>query len=400
MTKTDNIIKTASDRTEALYWLWILDALGGKSYKASKLCTQIASAAEIYRADFGRLSAYEGIDGDDIEALCSKDLSAAENYMRFCTSKGVRIILHTDDEYPIELKETDGYPAVLFAYGNVEEAFAKPKIAIVGTRECTAYGEKCTKELAFALSKTGFAIVTGVARGIDTAAIEGAVAAHGSIIAMLPGGHLNTHFNSSYKFKELHEHGVLLSEHLPNTQTHKFSYHERNRLISGLSLGTVVTQAPLSSGALITASHAINQNRDVFALISNTDMDQAKGSNNLLREGAVPLIDYKDIVNFYRFALGDRIDPDTAIDFREITRDDSEEKDIDTEVKDFKRIAGQHLTFEETTVFDCIGLNETDIDSIIEKTGYPVSTVMSILSSLEATGAITPCPGNKYKISL
>ena len=80
--------------------------------------------------------------------------------------------------------------------------------------------------------------------------------------------------------------------------------------------------------------------------------------------------------------------------------DDGEEKDIDTEVKDFKRIAGQHLTFEETTVFDCIGLNETDIDSIIEKTGYPVSTVMSILSSLEATGAITPCPGNKYKISL
>jgi DNA processing protein len=158
-----------------------------------------------------------------------------------------------------------------------------------------------------------------------------------------------------------------------------------------------VTQAPESSGALITAKYAIEQNRDVFALIANADMEQSRGSNLLLRDGATPVIDYHDVVDFYRIKLGDLITADIDVEYSEIHTAKSSENPL-IQLEDFKRVIEPHLTFEEKTVFEAIDLVETTVDAIIERTELPISTVMSILTSLEASGAIVACPGNLYKI--
>lgn len=381
-----------------ILWLWLIHALEGRSQRISKIHGYFGSIEKAYAADGACLAELRFLNDKDILALSDKSTENAEATTRFCLSKGIDIITYDDEMYPPELKEIHGYPGVLFAYGNVTEAFKRPRIAVVGTRDCTSYGTVATSLFSGAIAKAGFTVVTGIADGVDATAISSALKVGGSVIAVLPGGHTRTQLSTNYKFKEVIKNGVILSEHLPDTEVYRYSYHERNRLLSGLSLGVIVTQAPEKSGALITARYAVEQNRDLFAVVANIDMLQSKGSNSLIQEGAVPLVDYKDVLNYYSISLGDRIKTDITVEPVEIKEPDKTE--MDEMVHDYQRVAAHHLTDDEQRVFQYIGLLETDIDSIIDKSELPVAVVMTALSSLESMGAITACPGNKYKINI
>jgi len=380
-----------------IYWLWLLRTLNGNSRKVRALISHFGSIGRVTEATEEDLLSVDFLQPSEKDALISKnELDNAEATFRFCMSKGIEIIPFTDGRYPAELTEIDNPPAVLFAYGNISEAFSKPKISIVGTRDSTPYGEITSAKISGALAKSGFTIVAGVADGIDSSVIEAALKVDGSVIAILPGGHTRTQFSSKYKFKNIPLHGVILSENLPDTPTYKSSYYERNRLLSGMSLGVIVTQAPVKSGALITANCALNQGKDVFALLANVDMPQSQGSNNLLREGAIPVIDHTDVVNYYISSLGTQINANVKFDPREVC--EALQPDPVERIDDFHRVVAKTFTDEQQIVFKHIGLVETDINFIIEETQLPVATVMSTLSELEAAGVITACPGNKYII--
>ncbi len=382
-------------KDSVILYLWLKMAVPN-FIKAHKLIEYFGGIENVYKATEKQINEIVELNDKEKSALIDKDTLPAGKILRLCEIKDIKVIALDDPLYPNELIETGEHPLVLFAYGNYEKALSKPKIAIVGTKNCTSYAEINTANLSGALSLSGFTIVTGVAKGIDTAAINGALKVGGSVIAIIPSGHTSTLLSTSYKFKDIRKNGVILSEHFPNTPTTKFTYHQRNRLISGISIGTIVTQAPIKSGALVTANYAIDQDRDLFILTANVDMKQSEGSNILLLKGATATLGYKDIVEYYKPMLKDALNDDISNDMLDFCKKKTED-DADI-LYDFKRIAMEHMNTEEKLVFSIIDTVETDIDYIIQQSGLPVSEVMASLSSLEALGTIVSCPGNKYKI--
>lgn len=382
-----------------LFWIWLKLALDDKVTKVFKTYQHFKTIENAYNCTQSDLEDLDFLTDFEKSALLVKDLSVAQNIVRRCQASNIKIITVDDDNYPNSLKQINSYPCVLFCLGDYELLFKKPLITVVGTRKCTSYGEHITSEICANLSLAGFGIVTGVATGIDSSATKGVLSVDGSVIAVLPGGHATTRYGTSYKFKDILRNGVVLSEHLPDTPTGNFAYQQRNRILSALSLGTLVTQAPKSSGALMTATYALEQGKDVFAVMANINMAQSMGSNLLIKDGAIPVLSFLDIVEQYIGDYADILKSDIPILNCENNKepDSFERHDM---AQDFKRVILKSLDEEERIVFDLIKLTETDIDYIIGLSNLPVSVVMSVISSLETKGAIIACPGNKYKLMI
>lgn len=209
---------------------------------------------------------------------------------------GARMIGGGDDEFPVRLADLPDPPPVLFAIGALEHLCA-PCVAIVGTRRATSYGERVTAELATALARAGVAVVSGMARGIDGIAHRAALAAKGSTIAVLGTG-VDVAYPASHRalHAEIGARGLLLSEEMPGDRASGGSFPQRNRIIAALARATIVVEAPHRSGALITAAHALDLNRDVAAVPGPIDVPQSAGSNALLRDGAVMITDVRDVL--------------------------------------------------------------------------------------------------------
>lgn len=377
-------------------WIWLKTALNDRSLKTYKTYQEFKSIDAVFSADKNVLERLNFLDEKDRDALLNKDLCEAQKTIRLCESNNIGIVTIDDNNYPALLKEIDNPPCVLFYYGNYEKAFSKPCITIVGTRDCTTYGEVTTSYISGMLAACGFTIACGVAKGIDTAALESAVKADGSVIMVLPDGLISTNYQNKYKFKNIRYNGVVISEHLPNERTSKYAYHERNRILSGISLGTIVTQAPEKSGALITANYAADQGRDVYALVANIDMVQSKGSNRLIKDGATPIFGYEDILEVYYTKFKDVLVRHVEKDLSQTLKRSEDDRFIKAE--DFKRVIMKQLGEDEQQVFKLMSHREITADYIIDRTNLPVPQVLGIISVLEAKGAIVSCPGNKYKI--
>ena len=205
-----------------------------------------------------------------------------------------------DDDYPARLHDLPDAPPILYAIGNLALLDA-PCIAIVGTRRATSYGERVTTELAAALARAGVTIVSGMARGIDGTAHRAALSVGGATAAVLgtgvdvayPVGHVSLH-------AEIAARGLLLSEEMPGDRASGGSFPRRNRLIAAIARATLVVEAPVKSGALITADHALGLTRDVAAVPGPVDMPQSAGSNALLRDGAIVITDVADALALAR----------------------------------------------------------------------------------------------------
>ncbi len=379
-----------------ILWIWLKTALNDRSLKTYKIYKKLGNIQSIYSCTVKDIDSLEFLTDKDKSMLLDKDLSSANQTYRLCKSNSIGITTIEDDDYPKLLREIDNPPCVLFYYGNYAKAFSKPCITIVGTRDCTTYGEVTTTYISGMLAACGFTIACGVAKGIDSFAMESAVKSDGSVIMVLPDGLIATNYTNKYKFKNIRYNGVVISEHLPNEKTSKYAYHERNRILSGVSLGTIVTQAPQVSGSLITAGYAADQGRDVFAVPANIDMIQSKGSNKLIKDGATPIFGYEDVLETYLPRYKDVLIKCSEKDQINILK--KSEEDLFIKVEDFKRVIIKQLDEDEQKVFALMSHREVTADYIIDRTNIPVSQVLGIISSLEAKGAIVSCPGNKYKI--
>ena len=284
----------------------------------------------------------------------------------------IRRIDIESEEYPEALRNIYGPPRELFINGKILPQ-DRNAIAIVGTRWATHYGLEQCRKLAFDLAIRGVTIVSGMARGIDTAAHKGALKAGGRTIAVLGSGHNNIYPPENKKlYEEIANAGAVVSEFPPDTSPHRLNFPRRNRIISGLSRGVAVIEAAKRSGALITANFALEQGREVFAMPGNISSQKSSGTNALIKEGAKLVEDASDIIGELKYVM--------------------------PLIKETTEIAGRNaiLSPGEKTVFGILDETPKSMDEISNAINLPTEKASEILLKLELKRLIRALPGENF----
>lgn len=297
----------------------------------------------------------------------------AQREIDVCREKGVAIVTQDDAIYPRALAEIPDPPGVLFVRGEIKPQDAIG-IAIVGSRHATTYGTTIAERLASSLARAGVTVVSGLARGIDAAAHRGALNAGGRTIGVLGSGVLNIYPPEHVELAlDVIGSGAILSETPPQSPPISGAFPQRNRIITGMSLGVIVVEASDRSGALISARHAMEQNREVFAVPGRVDSRMSKGCHRLLRDGAKLVETADDVLE----ELGPLIAPATSADGQQVHHP-----------------AELMLNDLEQQVLAAIGADPTQIDEIVSTSHVPVPQVLATLSVLEMRRLVRRVSGN------
>ena len=329
---------------------------------------------------------------DSIKAkLLAAEYSLIEKILTDTLKNDIDIIPYYSEKYPDNLRHIDTPPIILFAKGNFPDFNKLPSITIVGPRKATEFGLKAAYSLGFRIARSGIVVVSGGALGCDKYAHIGALDSQGTTVAVLGCGICADYLTKNKPLRDkISENGCLVSEYPPFTPATKFTFPVRNRIMSGISLGTVVVEAPQKSGSLITARNAAEQGRDVFVIPGNPTLKEYKGSNALLRDGAKPLIDASDIFNEYIFKYPEYIDIEKA--FLPIKNED---KSIKTQKN--SEISKESLSNEAKIVYNNLDNQLFSFDDL-SNINLSSEDILSALTELELENFITPLPGGKYKL--
>jgi len=373
------------------YWLWLATRSGIGLVRARVLLEHFGSPEKVYYAADRDYLDIEGIKLTDITELMKKDLDIPNKIISSCAQTGCRTITLQDADYPDRLRNIYDPPLVLYIKGNLPHIDDEPVVGVVGTRNCTPYGLITAETVGRRLSNQGVIVVTGLARGVDTAATKGALNGGAHIIGVIGSG-LDIVYPPENKsvFEDVLNTGAIISEYPPGTPAVPQNFPARNRIISGISLGVAVIEAPKKSGALITAARALEQGRDVFALPGNVDAINCIGSNALLREGAIPFMSADDIIDEYIELYPDKMG----------LLERPEQKSIDNTSKvDYIDLGNllEKLEGDEKDIVRSIGYNPVNIDEIIIMTGFPAQKVLASLTMLELSGYIKRDKNGKWE---
>ncbi len=288
------------DQKDVISWIWLQKALGVASPKVRAIHTTYGSAREFYEAGPTEWRLSGLVTAADVHRLCQVDFTQCETVIDDCQRLHYQILTPDQEGYPNRLLNIDDYPAVLYVWGDLGDVDNEILISMVGTRSASPYGREVAGRLSATLAKAGAVIVSGAAYGIDTVCHKGALRGGGRTIAVLGCG-INTRYlvENEQLRRTISQNGAVISEHPPGTAAVPRHFPIRNRLISGLSLGTVVIEAGVRSGSLITAHKAIEQGRDVFAVPGSVLSEYSAGCNKLLGECAKPVGCAYDILSEY-----------------------------------------------------------------------------------------------------
>ena len=340
-----------------------------------KLLARFASADAVLRASAGEL---QGVDG--IGPTLARRITAAKHeidvdeQLEIARSHDIRILLESSDDYPPLLRETPDPPGVLFTKGSLLSG-DQLAVAIVGTRHASQYGLRQAAALATGLARAGITVISGMARGIDSAAHRAALEAGGRTIAVLASGILKPYPPENAELSlEIAEQGCVVSEAAPTMVPISGMFPQRNRIISGMCVGTIVVEAADRSGALITARHAWEQNREVFAVPGPIDQRNSKGPHRLIRDGAKLVTCIEDVLE----ELGPLSQP-TA-------REDGSTIRIPAEVM---------LNEIEQQVLQVVDPKGSLIDDVTQASGLPVHRVLSTIHVLEMRQLVRRVSGNR-----
>jgi len=291
------MLATTSSREEALHWLALRLVPGLGSRKAGQLIERFRTPQAVFRASPSELEA-AGLNpgvARSVASGCAFEEAAGQHEKALET--GTELIALSDPRYPARLREIFDPPVVLFARGRIE-LLASLMLGVVGTRRPTPYGLAVAERLASDLARAGLTIVSGMARGIDTASHKGALAAGGDTVAVLGCGVDVVYPSENRKLAaELAEKGLLLSEFPMGAPAYPQNFPIRNRIISGMSTGVVVVEGAEYSGSAITAKLALDQGREVFAVPGNITSKTSWGPNLLIRQGARLVQDWNDVTS-------------------------------------------------------------------------------------------------------
>lgn len=327
------------------------------------LLERFGTAEAVLAATPAQLGEVPGVGPKLVAKLqAGRNGNAEREVMALCRKRGISILTDADAAYPRLLREIPDPPGVLFLRGEVRQQ-DEVAVAIVGTRHATLYGKTQAERLGAGLARAGVTVVSGLARGIDAAAHRGALSAGGRTVAVLANGVLDIYPPEHVDLAaEVALHGALLSEAPPHAEPLAGAFPQRNRLISGLSLGVIVVEAADRSGALITARHAMEQGREVFAVPGRVDERTARGCHRLIRDGARLVESPDDVLD----ELGPLVRPARRDDGRTV-----------------RHPAELLLNESEQAVLEAIGKDPTGIDDVVRTTGLTVPRVLSTVSVLE-----------------
>lgn len=293
-----------------LYWIWLSLRIGAGKGGFVELLSHFGSPENIYSADAAELLPFKRSTKDPrIDALLDKNLDKAYNIEKYCSHKHIEILKYGESGYPALLMNLKNPPVLLYAKGNIKDLDKKVCIGVVGTRKLTEYGRQSAYKIGYELASAGAVVVSGMALGIDAVAACGALDAGGKTIAVLGSG-VDHIYPASHKklADEIVKKGLLVSEYPPLEGPTRSSFPTRNRIISGMSQGTLVVEANMRSGALITAKDAILQGRHVYALPGNVNNPSSNGTNSLIKEGAIPVTCAADILENYHYIYRGSLD--------------------------------------------------------------------------------------------
>ena len=270
-----------------MYAVWLTCRMGGATVKTSALLERFGSPEGIYHAGPQELAEAAKLSKQELEQLGRHELDDVRRLMERCASLGIEAVHPWEDAYPGQLTQISNRPFTLFYRGKLETVQNRLCVAVVGTRSCTRYGASVAEKLAGDLAACGVTVVSGMADGIDSCANLGALKADGKTVAVLGNGVDRAYpAHNGYLMEQIIESGGLVaSEYPPGSAISKGNFPARNRIISGLSQGVVVVEAPKKSGALITAQLAIEQDRDLFTVPGNINSYTSEGTNQLLKDG-------------------------------------------------------------------------------------------------------------------
>jgi DNA processing protein len=303
-------------------------------------------------------------------------IQKAEEEIELAGKKQIKILSQVDEGYPELLKQIHDPPMVLYVRGELRPE-DKNSIAIVGTRQATPLGLDLAKKFAGELSALGITIVSGLAFGIDAAAHEGALKAKGRTIAVLGSGadKITPQSNSDLGFDILENGGAIVSEYPLGSIPGSWSFPQRNRIISGLSLGVIVVEGNYESGSMITAKEALEQGREVFAIPGSIELETSKGPHWLIKQGA---------------KLTESID-DVLDELQNVLKINKPPKSKETIKKDYS-----DLDPEEQKIIACLSNEPKHVDSIANETGLPIAQISSLLLMLEVKKLIKQLPGKLF----
>ncbi len=315
--------------------------------------------------------------GRELVAARACEEAAAER--SYCAETGVRILLPSDPAFPPGLTEIPDPPGVLFVRGELRPA-DRLAISIVGTRHATHYGLEQAERLAGGLARAGYAVISGLARGVDGAAHRGALKAGGRTFAITGSGCANIYPPEHGELAEnITQAGAVISETPPRTPPMSGCFPRRNRIITGMSLGVIVVEASVRSGALISARHAMEQNRDVFAVPGRVDSRTSHGCHRLIRDGAKLVESIDDVLE----ELGPLPQPTAAADGSEI-----------------RHPAELQLNELERTVLAAVKSEPTSIDEMAANSQVPIPQLLSTISVLEMRRLIRRIGGNRVQLAI
>lgn len=358
------------DERELRSWLR-LSRLEISPRVAGALIERFGGPEAIFQASQSELSAIERVTDKALAKLLGPVPAAVERDLRTIADKGMTVIPLTSPSYPACLKEIYDPPIVLYVNGCLLES-DKHSVAIVGSRRATVYGRSIAERIAGDLATRGLTVVSGGARGIDTAAHKGALAAGGRTIAFLGCG-IDVSYPAENKklYEAISESGAVVSEFPLGSNPEPWRFPPRNRLISGMSIGVLVCQSPEASGALITAGYAAEQGKDTYAVPGNVDDERNRGCHRLIQDGAKLVQDASDIL-------------------RELGLDG------DSEEPHQMGLPIESLNEQERDVASLLSLEPMHLDEIIEKTGMAPPMASGTLTILEMKNVVRRVPGNAY----
>jgi len=287
-----------------------------------------------------------------------------------------------DTDFPSLLRYIPNPPKGIYINGEMP-ADNSPKVAIIGSRACSEYGIKAAESFAHELAVNGVVVVSGMARGIDAAAHRAAIEASGKTIAVLGCG-VDVCYPPEHDelMRLIIQNGCVISEYSPGTKPERYFFPARNRIISGLCDGVVVVEANEKSGTSVTANHALDQGREVFAVPGSIFSKLSRGTNEMIKIGAVPVTCAADVLH----------------ELKLVSRHNTIVKNKNAKNVDFEKI--KMLAPNEKLVYDCLGLDingfGVHIDDIINKSGLPAQTIQYTLMNLELRKIAKRLPGNKF----
>ena len=383
------------------YWLWLSDAPVSTRSKAA-LIRRYGDAETAYFAPAGEFASIEHVTPAEAAILERRDLSRTDAISRACLEQNISIVTLQDAAYPKRLKSIYDPPVVLYVKGKLPVVDDNALVAVIGTRKASSYGLKMAQRLAFDISKCGGIVVSGLTAGIDAQAAKGAMLAGAACVAVLGSSHEQS---NSRITQDVELSGAVISEYAPGTIGRKSFFRDRNRIGAGLSVATVVVEAPAKSGALLFAQEAAEQGREVFAVPGNADSLNSAGTIALLKSGAKPVTDGWDVLCEFVSRFPDKLHPAEKEELPEPVSEEKPQSARAAKLSTAQRPAElkaqlDKLNEPQLKIITAIDSDTNHIDDIMEATGLSSSQVLTQLTLLEIKGYVRRLPGNRVALNI